>query len=144
MRRLGWRGGDDVLDLAGRGRMRGADARPTLFAAGRVEWEAAVERAVATAAAGAEPRYPLDEVTLELPFEVADFVDFYGVARARDEHGPALPPRLGAADAELAPAPVGYHGRAGARARSGTDRARPPADAAPITFGTCGPSLTTS
>src|SRR5437762_3336045 len=61
-----------ALDLEAAGLVTGP-----LFAGGRTAWERTVERVVAAVDAGAEPRRPLAEVTLELPFAVADFVDFY-------------------------------------------------------------------
>jgi fumarylacetoacetase len=122
--RLGWRCGDDVLDLAA----AGVTAAPTLedlFAEGRREWELAAERAAAADKAGTEPRYPIAEVTLQLPFAVSDFVDFYASLEHATNMGRLLRP-----DAEpLLPnwrhLPVGYHGRAGAIVVSGTDIVRP-------------------
>src|SRR5262249_22522283 len=74
--RLGWRCGEHVLDLAAAG-VCAAPALEDLFAEGRREWETVTERALAADAAGAEPRYSLGDVTLHVPFAVADFVDFY-------------------------------------------------------------------
>jgi fumarylacetoacetase len=122
--RLGWRCGDHALDLAAAG-LVGAATLQDFFAEGRAEWDAAVERIVAAVEAGAEPRYPLDEVTVELPFPVADFVDFY----ASLEHATNMG-RLFRPDGEpLLPnwrsLPVGYHGRAGTVVPSGTEIRRP-------------------
>ena len=68
---------------------------------------------------------PLDEVTMHLPFEVADYVDFYcslqhatNVGRIFRPDGEALPPNW-------RHLPVGYHGRAGTVVVSGTDVRRP-------------------
>ncbi len=68
---------------------------------------------------------PASDVRLHLPFEVADYVDFYSsrehaenVGRIFRPDGPALTPnwtRL----------PIGYHGRAGTIVESGTDVVRP-------------------
>lgn len=80
---------------------------------------------------------PLDEVTLHLPVEVADYVDFYAsldhasnVGRIfRPDQEPLLP--------NWKHLPVGYHGRAGTVVPSGTPVVRPcgqrkpPADDAP-------------
>ena len=68
---------------------------------------------------------PVDEVTLHLPFEVADYVDFYcsldhatNVGRIfRPDDEPLLP--------NWRHLPVGYHGRAGTVVVSGTDVVRP-------------------
>lgn len=84
-----------------------------------------------------DPEHP---VTLHLPFEVADYVDFYS-----SEHHATNVGRMFRPDAEpLLPnwkhLPVGYHGRAGTIVASGTDIVRPrgqrkpPADDVP-TFG---------
>ncbi|GAA2158147.1 fumarylacetoacetase [Actinomadura napierensis] len=86
--------------------------------------------------------HPLDAVTLHLPFEVADYVDFYA-----SEHHASNLGRLFRPDAEpLMPnwkhLPVGYHGRAGTVVPSGTGIVRPsgqrkaPDEPAPA-FGEC-------
>ena len=68
---------------------------------------------------------PLAEVTLHLPVEVADYVDFYASLDHASNVGKMFRP-----DAEpLLPnwkhLPVGYHGRAGTVVPSGTDVIRP-------------------
>jgi len=68
---------------------------------------------------------PQSAVTMQLPFKVADYVDFY----ASEQHATNLG-RLFRPDAEpLLPnwkhLPVGYHGRAGTVVASGTDIVRP-------------------
>jgi fumarylacetoacetase len=128
--RLGWRCGDHVLDLEAAGLFSGP-----LFAGGRAVWERTVARIVAAVDAGAEPRTPLAEVTFDLPFEVADFVDFY----ASLEHATAVG-RLFRPDTEpLHPnwrrIPVGYHGRAGTVVVSGTEIARPRGQLSETEFG---------
>jgi len=83
---------------------------------------------------------PVGDVTLHLPVEVADYVDFYASLEHATNVGRIFRP-----DAEpLLPnwrhLPVGYHGRAGTVVASGTDVVRPqgqrkaPSDEAP-TFG---------
>jgi fumarylacetoacetase len=71
------------------------------------------------------PRLPIDQATLHLPFEVADYVDFYSSLEHATNMG-----RLFRPDAEpLLPnwrrLPVGYHGRAGTVVVSGTGVRRP-------------------
>lgn len=88
-------------------------------------------------ASGCAPRRPAGEVELRLPFEVADYVDFY----ASLEHATNLG-RLFRPDSEpLLPnwrwLPVAYHGRAGTVAVSGTDVVRPRGQ---VRAGECGPS----
>ena len=83
---------------------------------------------------------PQSAVTMQLPFEVADYVDFY----ASEQHATNLG-RLFRPDSEpLLPnwkhLPVGYHGRAGTIVVSGTDIVRPSGqrkapDAVAPTFG---------
>ena len=83
---------------------------------------------------------PQAAVTMQLPFEVGDYVDFY----ASEQHASNLG-RLFRPDSEpLLPnwkhLPVGYHGRAGTIVVSGTDIVRPSGqrkapDAAAPTFG---------
>ncbi|MDQ1641660.1 MAG: fumarylacetoacetase, partial [Actinomycetota bacterium] len=68
---------------------------------------------------------PRDDVQLHLPFEVADYVDFYSSQHHAENVG-----RLFRPDAEpLTPnwrhLPIGYHGRAGTVVVSGTDIVRP-------------------
>jgi len=75
---------------------------------------------------GAEPfLLPVDQVTLHLPIEVADYVDFYSSRHHAENVG-----RLFRPDAEpLTPnwrhLPIGYHGRAGTVQVSGTPVMRP-------------------
>ena len=121
--RVGFRVADGVLDL-------GASTGDDLFAAsslnrflaaGREVWEATVERVGELVAGGAEV-VPLDDVSVHLPFEVADYVDFYSSL----EHATNLG-RLFRPDADpLLPnwrhLPVGYHGRAGTIVVSGHAR----------------------
>ena len=68
---------------------------------------------------------PVDDVTLQLPFEVADYVDFYCSLDHATNVGRIFRPD----DEPLKPnwrhLPVGYHGRAGTVVVSGTDVRRP-------------------
>jgi fumarylacetoacetase len=114
--RLGFRSGELVVDLAA----GGLDA---LLPQGRSAWEQATSDAVAAAEAG--NALALDEVEPQLPFTVADYVDFYSSL----EHATNLG-RMFRPDAEpLLPnwrhLPVGYHGRAGTVVVSGTPIRRP-------------------
>jgi fumarylacetoacetase len=146
--RVGVRICDTVVDLAAALNIDGPDAvfaAPTLnpfMAQGRGRWVEVRERITALAA-GDVPDvavHAVGDVVLHLPFEVADYVDFYA-----SEHHAANLGRLFRPDSEpLMPnwkhMPVGYHGRAGTVVVSGTDIIRPsgqrkdPSDAAP-TFG---------
>ena len=139
--RLGVRFGGRVLDAGAAARAVGAPpevagplAAPLLnplLAAGRPAWTAV--RAALTRWLTA-PRYrdavapllvPLEQARLHLPFEVADYVDFYA-----SEHHAANVGRLFRPDGDpLTPnwkhLPIGYHGRAGTVVVSGTPVVRP-------------------
>ena len=119
--RVGFRVGHGVVDLAAQG-LGDVFASPSLnafLALGRSAWEDVTGRLSELVAAGADV-IPLEETTSHLPFEVADYVDFYSSL----EHAANLG-RLFRPDAEpLLPnwrhLPVGYHGRAGTVVVSGT------------------------
>ena len=152
-RRIGVRFRDRVLDAGAAAAAFGAgDLVPLLragtlnplMAAGRPVWDRT--RAALTGwltgpehRAGAEPfLIPVDEVELHLPFEVADYVDFY----ASEEHACRVGRIFRPDGAALTPnwkhLPIGYHGRAGSVVVSGTDVVRPhgqrraPDDPAPV------------
>ncbi|WP_225825884.1 fumarylacetoacetase [Streptomyces naphthomycinicus] len=157
-RRIGVRLGNHVLDAGATAAALGSPhhellARPTLnplLAAGRATWSD-VRRAVTSWVTDPAHRetveplfHPLSEVTLHLPFEVADYVDFYASENHARNVGQIFRPD--AADS-LTPnwkhLPIGYHGRSGTVVVSGTDVVRPsgqrkgPADPAPV----FGPSI---
>jgi fumarylacetoacetase len=123
---VGFRVGGGVLDLPASG--FGSDfATPGLgrfLAQGRAAWEDVTSRIADLVRAGAD-LVPLEDATVHLPFEVADYVDFYSSL----EHATNLG-RLFRPDAEpLLPnwrhLPVGYHGRSGTIVVSGTPVTRP-------------------
>ncbi|HET6562974.1 MAG TPA: fumarylacetoacetase [Marmoricola sp.] len=83
---------------------------------------------------------PLDQVTMRLPFEVADYVDFYASLDHASNVGRILRPDSEPLLPNWRHLPVGYHGRAGTVVVSGTDVRRPsgqrkPPDAAEPLFG---------
>ncbi|QDY78443.1 fumarylacetoacetase [Streptomyces qinzhouensis] len=151
-RRIGVRIGRYVLDAGAAAVALGSPYaalldRPglnPLLAAGRTTWRD-VRRAltgwvtVPAHRAAVEPLlHPLDAVTLHLPYEVADYVDFYA-----SEHHATNVGRIFRPDGEpLTPnwkhLPIGYHGRAGTVVVSGTEVVRPrgqrkaPTDPAPV------------
>jgi fumarylacetoacetase len=147
--RVGVRVADSVLDLA----VLLADevfAAPSLnpfMATGPARWAAArtrITELIASASVPSDAVHPLGGVSLLLPFEVADYVDFYTSEHHASNLGrlfrPDLPDPLMPNWRHL---PVGYHGRAGTVVVSGTDIVRPsgqrkgPADPAPV----FGPSI---
>jgi fumarylacetoacetase len=142
-RRIGVRLGSSVLDLsraeadeqilAG-----GALRQPTLnvlMSLGRPQWSAVRARIVELAGAGALTAVPLADATLHLPFEVADYTDFYSsehharnVGRILRPDRPALPPNW-------KHLPAGYHGRSGTVVVSGTPIPRPSGQLGERVFG---------
>ncbi|KAA1425188.1 fumarylacetoacetase [Mumia zhuanghuii] len=137
-RRIGVRIGDHVLDLAAAvrherwaGHVGGGTLNP-LMAAGRATWDEVRRWLQATlvdhdsaAQHVSEHLVRLEDVVLHLPFDVADYVDFYCSLDHASNVG-----RLFRPDAEpLLPnwrhLPVAYHGRAGTVVVSGTDVVRP-------------------
>ncbi|WNO72974.1 MULTISPECIES: fumarylacetoacetase [unclassified Streptomyces] len=151
-RRVGVRIGDHVLDAGAAAHTLGSPyaallARPTLnplLAAGRTAWRD-VRRAITAWVtvpghrADMEPLlHPLDAVTLHLPYEVADYVDFYASEHHATNVGRIFRPDGDALTPNWKHLPIGYHGRSGTVVVSGTDVVRPsgqrkaPADAAPV------------
>ena len=68
---------------------------------------------------------PVDDVTLHLPFEVADYVDFYCSLDHASNVGKIFRPDAEALLPNWRHLPVGYHGRAGTVVVSGTEVRRP-------------------
>ncbi len=152
LRRVGVRIGDHVLDAAAAAEFVGMEsgicwAQPSLnhfLSLGRPAWEAArswLTEVLSNPAHrdGIEPHLiPLAEVTLHLPIEVADYVDFYASENHATNIGTIFRPDGDALTPNWKHLPIGYHGRSGTVVVSGTDIIRPmgqrkvPADAAPI------------
>ncbi|MFK0209894.1 fumarylacetoacetase [Streptomyces sp. NPDC090298] len=151
-RRLGVRVGGHVLDAGAAAHALGSPyasllAQPSLnplLAAGRTAWRD-VRRAltawvtVPAHRADIEPLlHPLDAVTLHLPYEVADYVDFYASEHHATNVGKIFRPDGDALTPNWKHLPIGYHGRAGTVVVSGTDVVRPsgqrkaPSDPAPV------------
>jgi fumarylacetoacetase len=152
--RVGVRIGTFVLDLTGAeaaglldagGGFQAGSLNPFL-AAGRPMWTLVRRRLVELLTDGryrdtVRPHlHGLDGVRLALPFQVADYVDFYSSA----EHATNLGKLLRPGQPPLLPnwrhLPIGYHGRAGTIVVSGTDIVRPcgqrkPPDADAPVFG---------
>jgi len=116
---LAWWDGEDVVDLRGLGDVFAQPTLNALMAAGPKAWADAIE--AARSHDGPRAREP----RLRLPFEVADYVDFY----ASLEHASNLGRMFRPDQEPLLPnwrwLPVGYHGRAGTVAVSGTNVVRP-------------------
>jgi fumarylacetoacetase len=116
---LAWAEGGEVVDLRGLGDEFAQPTLNPLMAAGPDAWR----EAIAAARAHDGPR--IAEPRMRLPFDVADYVDFY----ASREHATNLGRMFRPDQEPLLPnwrwLPVGYHGRAGTVAVSGTDVVRP-------------------
>ncbi|MFD0539479.1 fumarylacetoacetase [Actinomadura luteofluorescens] len=127
--RVGVRVADSVVDLAA-GLGDDVFAAPSLnpfMAQGHARWVEVREQVLDLVSEDVpdEAVHPLDAVTPHMPFEVADYVDFYA-----SEHHASNLGRLFRPDSEpLMPnwkhLPVGYHGRAGTVVPSGTPIVRP-------------------
>jgi len=141
------RWGDQLIDLhaaESRGAISagGALLAPTLqtfLAAGLQVWSGVREQLLdlATSDRAAEFGVPLAEVELVLPFEVADYVDFYSSEHHASNVGqifrPGQPPLL----PNWRHLPIGYHGRAGTVVVSGTPIRRPAGMLSPGVAGPC-------
>jgi fumarylacetoacetase len=96
-----------------------------LMSLGRPQWSAVRARIVDLARAGELPAVPLEDVTLHLPFEVADYTDFYAFERHAANLGRILRPDSPALYPNWKHLPIGYHGRSGTVVVSGTLIPRP-------------------
>jgi fumarylacetoacetase len=141
--RAGVRVGDHVIDLAAalRDDVFAAPALNPFMAQGPARWAAVRERIaelVTTADVPAGVVHPVRDVELLLPFEVADYVDFYASEQHASNLGRLFRPGAEPLMPNWKHLPVGYHGRAGTVVVSGTGIVRPsgqrkgPADPAPV------------
>jgi fumarylacetoacetase len=124
--RVGFRVGDGILDLAAAG--LGAAFETTslnaFLALGRSSWEATVARVDELVTAGAD-LVRVADATARLPFEVADYVDFYSSLEHATNLGRLFRPDSDPLLPNWRHLPVGYHGRAGTVVVSGTPIVRP-------------------
>ena len=150
--RVGVAIGDSVLDVAAvaddlRPPLRDLFAGPTLnrfLAAGPGIWREARERLTdwltrPAHRAVVEPHLiPLGGLRLHLPFEVADYVDFYASRNHAENVGRLFRPGQPPLHPNWVHMPVGYHGRSGSVVVSGTPVTRPsgqrrdPGEAGPV------------
>jgi len=152
LRRVGVRIGDFVLDAGAAAEFVGMEsgicwAQPSLnhfLSLGRPAWAAARAWLIEVLSNpahrdGIEPYLiPLAEVTLHLPIEVADYVDFYASESHATNIGKIFRPDGKPLTPNWKHLPIGYHGRSGTVVVSGTDIIRPmgqrkkPSDASPV------------
>ena len=155
--RVGVRIGDHVLDVGACAERAGMESgevwlAPSLnpfLAQGRPAWKAAREWLTEQLTNelyrdSVEPALvPVSDVTMHLPVEVADYVDFYASEHHASNVGKLFRPDSPALPPNWRHLPIGYHGRAGTVVVSGTEVVRPtgqrkaPTDSAP----TFGPSI---
>ena len=119
--RVGFRAGDEIRDLSSLGEIFRRPALNGLLAQGRTAWEEALGRALEADL----PRVPLAGATLHLPFEVADYVDFFSSLEHATNMGRLFRPGTEPLQPNWRWLPVGYHGRAGTVVVSGTEVVRP-------------------
>jgi fumarylacetoacetase len=137
--RIGVRIGDFVLDLSPVAAAHMLDVHHVLeeqslnafLAEGPAVW-ASVRRWVTELVTEQAERHvvephllPLSEVTLGLPIEVADYVDFYASEHHATNVGRIFRPDGDALTPNWKHLPIGYHGRSGTVVVSGTDVVRP-------------------
>jgi fumarylacetoacetase len=152
VRRVGVRIGDLVLDAGPAAEFVGMEsgvcwAQPSLnhfLSLGQPAWKAArvwLTEVLSNPAhrEAIEPYLiPLAEVSLHLPIEVADYVDFYASESHAINIGKIFRPDGDPLTPNWKHLPIGYHGRSGTVVVSGTDIVRPkgqlksPTDALPL------------
>ncbi|TWP52752.1 fumarylacetoacetase [Lentzea tibetensis] len=125
--------GDSALPLRGLalgpriGDLVSGDSLNPLLAAGRPVWSELRARLREIVASASAPRgaslVPID--TAVLPFQVADYVDFYSSRHHAENVGRMFRPDGDALTPNWTHLPIGYHGRAGTVYVSGTDVVRP-------------------
>ena len=148
--RIGVAFGDSVLDLAALERAGlvaegGVFEAPVInpfLARGPDAWARVRHRLteLLSGGGGESALVPLSEATLHLPFEVADYVDFYSSLEHATNLGRLFRPGGDPLLPNWRHLPVGYHGRAGTVVVGGTPVVRPsgqskPADADEPRFG---------
>ena len=118
------------LDLPNAGLVAGPVLNP-LLAGGPAVWREVRDRITTWLS---DPRYaesvrphliPAAGLPLHLPFEVADYVDFYSSQHHAENLGRMFRPDSEPLTPNWKHLPIGYHGRAGTVVVSGTDVARP-------------------
>jgi fumarylacetoacetase len=155
--RVGVALGDQILDLAPLAAAEGLDGghvfeSPTLnpfLAMGRPSWSAVRAWLVELLEHEAERDLveehlvPQSEVSMRMPFDVADYVDFYSSQQHAENVGRIFRPDGDALTPNWKHLPIGYHGRSGTVVVSGTDVVRPSGQRKPPggELPTYGPSL---
>lgn len=139
--RLGLRLGETVLSAEGLGRLAGIPADlirllhapnlDQLLTADRPTWDRIRTgfidflSSADSAGAIASVAYPIDAVTMNLPFTVADYVDFYASEHHASNVGAIFRPDQDPLLPNWKHLPVGYNGRSGSVYVTGADILRP-------------------
>src|SRR5262249_36801914 len=116
-----WRDDEEAVDLSGLGDVFAEPTLNELLAAGRTVWR----EAVGGARGHDGPRVPLEEAGLRLPFEGADYVDFYSSLEHATNLGRLFRPGPEPPLPNWRWLPVAYRRRAASVVVSGTDVVRP-------------------
>jgi fumarylacetoacetase len=121
VRRIGVRLDDTVVDLSDVDDIFRQPSLNALMAQGSPQWtywRSVVHRHL-------DRRIPLADVDLHLPFEVADYTDFYSSEHHATRVGRILRPGQPALPPNWRHLPIGYHGRSATVVVSGTPIVRP-------------------
>lgn len=128
-RSVGVRVDDLVLDVGALDLPHAADfataSLNAFLARGRAHWDDVRARVQELLAQGTDHLLPLAGLTLHLPVEVADYVDFYSSRHHAENIGRMFRPDSPPLTPNWTHLPIGYHGRAGTVAVSGTPVVRP-------------------
>ncbi|MFC4013224.1 fumarylacetoacetase [Nonomuraea purpurea] len=141
--RVGVRYGDRVLDLASalHDEVFATPSLNAFMARGRAAWHdtRTLIRNKLTGDLSVTERHliPLAQVELHLPFEVADYVDFYCSIDHASNIGKMFRPGTEPLQPNWRHLPVGYHGRSGTIVVSGTPVRRPHGQLGAGVFGPC-------
>jgi fumarylacetoacetase len=114
-----WSDGGEAVELRRLGDVFAEPALNPLLALGPEGWRQAID----AARAHDGPRTPVPQ--LRLPFEVADYVDFYSSLEHASNLGRLFRPNSEPLLPNWRWVPIGYHGRAGTVVVSGNDVVRP-------------------
>ncbi|HEX4519865.1 MAG TPA: fumarylacetoacetate hydrolase family protein [Gaiellaceae bacterium] len=130
---LAWSEGDEAVELRGLGDVFAEPTLNPLLALGPAGWAQATD----AARVHDGPRGGVQDARMRLPFEVADYVDFYSSREHASNLGRILRPDQEPLLPNWRWLPIGYHGRAGTVAVSGTEVVRPhgqvkPAEGDPV------------
>lgn len=119
--------GDQILSLASvlNDPVFAAHSLNPFMARGRDFWRSTRDLVRAAVERGAGELVAMSDVTMSLPFDVADFVDFNSSLQHAMNAGLILRPGSEPVRPNWRRMPVGYHGRAGTVVVSGTSISRP-------------------